>query len=183
MKIVVCEHCGAKFRLEDNEFPYNFECSVCAGNLVDENGSNQSLDPWYLKSEKDNSDTYVVKCKNCGLRYVLNSNEKVNDYQCSICSGDLTYFNEEEIIPETDIIDTEITDDLNAETTDNTNTEITDDLNLETTDNTNTEITDDSNLETTDNINTEITDDLNLETTDNINTEITDDLNLETTDN
>ncbi|MDR3291018.1 MAG: NERD domain-containing protein [Methanobrevibacter sp.] len=119
MKIVICEHCGAKFRLEDNEFPYNFECSVCAGNLVDENGSNQSLDPWYLKSEKNNSDTYVVKCKNCDLKYVLNSNEKVNDYQCSICSGDLTYFNEEEIISETDNIETDVIKDLDVETADN----------------------------------------------------------------
>ncbi|GAA5818688.1 MAG: protein SprT-like protein [Methanobrevibacter sp. CfCl-M3] len=101
MKVVTCEHCGAKFSLKDHEFPYNFECSVCAGNLMEENGSNQNLDNWYLKSEKNSSNTYVVKCKNCGLKYALNSNEKTNDYQCSICSGDLTYFDEEEeIFPE-----------------------------------------------------------------------------------
>ncbi|MDR1818979.1 MAG: NERD domain-containing protein [Methanobrevibacter sp.] len=109
MKIVTCEHCGAKFSLKDHEFPYNFECSVCAGNLMEENGSNPNLDHWYLKSEKNSSNTYVVKCKNCGLKYALNSNEKTNDYQCSICNGDLTYFNEEEeIFPE-------INDHLNVE--------------------------------------------------------------------
>ncbi|MDR2624159.1 MAG: hypothetical protein LBC39_06305 [Methanobrevibacter sp.] len=103
MKIVVCEHCGAKFGLKDHEFSYNFECSVCAGNLVEENGSSQNLDPWYLRSERSSYSTYVVRCKSCGLKYVLDSTEEANDYQCSICSGDLMYFNEEEeIIPERD---------------------------------------------------------------------------------
>ncbi|MDR2829952.1 MAG: NERD domain-containing protein [Methanobrevibacter sp.] len=115
MKTVICEHCGAKFSLKDHEFSYNFECSVCAGNLVEEQGYSQNLDSWYLKSEKNISDTYVVKCKNCGLKYVLNSNEETKDYQCSICSGDLIYFDEEEIIPETDNnLDSEVTEDVDG---------------------------------------------------------------------
>ena len=33
MKIVVCQNCGAKYQLDDEDDINAFECSVCSGNL------------------------------------------------------------------------------------------------------------------------------------------------------
>lgn len=33
MKVVVCENCGAKYQIDNDEDVDDYECSVCTGNL------------------------------------------------------------------------------------------------------------------------------------------------------
>lgn len=97
MKVVACENCGAKYQIDDNEQVDDYECSVCTGNLksVEEYPSKHSLKKQNHSSlYRDDSDSKIVYCKDCGLKYTLKSNENLKDYECSSCYGDLRYIDE-----------------------------------------------------------------------------------------
>ena len=97
MKVVACENCGAKYQIDDNEQVDDYECSVCAGNLksVEEYPSKHSLkNQNHSNLYRDDSDSKIVYCKDCGLKYTLKSNENLKDYECSSCYGDLRYIDE-----------------------------------------------------------------------------------------
>ncbi|MDR1721578.1 MAG: hypothetical protein LBR24_00840, partial [Methanobrevibacter sp.] len=89
MKTVTCSNCGAKYRLENWESSDNFECTACAGNLVDNEilvNANEEV-PNGRKSHNND----VVSCQDCGLKHVIEKNENINDFKCSSCGGDLYY--------------------------------------------------------------------------------------------
>ncbi|MDR2873333.1 MAG: hypothetical protein LBV42_01075 [Methanobrevibacter sp.] len=92
MKRVSCEYCGARFVLEDYESVNSYECSFCAGNLLEKGESNQINDK-HLKTEKNHSNDHVIYCKDCNLKHNIIENEEIEDYKCSSCGGDLSYFN------------------------------------------------------------------------------------------
>ena len=97
MKVVACENCGAKYQIDDNEQVDDYECSVCAGNLnsVEEYPSKHSLKKQnHSNLYRDDFDSKIVYCKDCGLKYTLKSNENLKDYECSSCYGDLRYIDE-----------------------------------------------------------------------------------------
>ncbi|MDR0913001.1 MAG: hypothetical protein LBM96_10425 [Methanobrevibacter sp.] len=111
MKVVVCENCGAKYQIEDLESPDYFECTTCAGNIKDEsseNAENVTLSSFsHVSSHKD---VDLVKCDNCGLKYLLDKNKDIKQYQCSGCDGNLKYVDsklnrERNVIYQEDIID------------------------------------------------------------------------------
>ena len=100
MKIVVCEKCGAKYQIEKDEAIDDYECSVCAGSLkkVEE----YSLNPTSTSNlnnisynVQNDSNSHIIYCENCGLKYTLNDNERIEDYECSSCFGNLRYIDEE----------------------------------------------------------------------------------------
>lgn len=101
MKVVACEKCGAKYQIDDNESVNDYECSVCAGNLIEveeypstysainQNHSNN------LYQNQDNPNSQIVYCESCGLKYSIDKNEYPEDYECSSCFGNLRYIDEE----------------------------------------------------------------------------------------
>lgn len=98
MRVVVCKNCGANFQIDDDEDINTYECSICTGELkYDENygpvpaiGNIRKFDT----SEFDN-DYEIAQCTNCGLKFKLNINENINEYECSSCGGSLKYLNNE----------------------------------------------------------------------------------------
>ncbi|MBQ3472662.1 MAG: hypothetical protein IJH35_01115 [Methanobrevibacter sp.] len=92
MKVVVCQSCGAKYQLDDEDDINAFECSVCSGNL-------EELDSFSNTEEKvssdDNpqspSDLVLVYCTSCGLKYQLDENDNINEFECNSCGGSLDY--------------------------------------------------------------------------------------------
>ena len=97
MKVVCCKNCGAKYQLDDNDDITTFECSSCAGDLEyvenysdDEDGDNSLFDtiPNYTNS-------YIVQCEDCGLKYKIKSSENILDYECDSCGGSLRYLDDE----------------------------------------------------------------------------------------
>lgn len=100
MKVVACEKCGAKYQIDNMENVNNYECSVCAGNLIEVEEY-----PSYSSTNQNKSNTLyqnlndpnllIVYCESCGLKYNLNKNEYPEDYECSSCFGNLRYIDEE----------------------------------------------------------------------------------------
>ncbi|KZX09872.1 NERD domain-containing protein [Methanobrevibacter filiformis] len=92
MKIVSCENCGARYQLENNESTNDYECSVCSGKLIEEKqaiGGNSTE----VMSEKKHNQSNTVYCQSCKMKFALNSNDNISDFECSNCGGELTYLN------------------------------------------------------------------------------------------
>lgn len=91
MKVVACRNCGVKYQIEDNEDLKGYECSACAGELKEiEKYPSNSYKP------QDNSlyDPNLAYCSNCGLKYRLEINDNIEDFECSSCFNSLQYMNE-----------------------------------------------------------------------------------------
>ena len=90
MKIVVCENCGAKYQLNDDDDIDAFECSSCTGKLreletiVDEDVSQDS-------SDSSPSGEVLVYCTKCGLKFQIDEWDNINDFECTSCGGPLDY--------------------------------------------------------------------------------------------
>ncbi|WP_413829032.1 hypothetical protein [Methanobrevibacter sp. UBA412] len=100
MKVVVCQNCGAKYQLEDDEDLDGFECSICTGNLEElaeypttGDSSHKTKQTHFKNNYKDFK---LVYCEDCGLKYRLNSNDIVDEYECVSCGGRLIPVNEED---------------------------------------------------------------------------------------
>ena len=92
MKVVVCQNCGEKYQLDDEDDINAFECSVCSGNL--EELDSFSSDEEKVSSGYDSqnpSDLVLVYCTNCGLKYQLTENDDINEFECNSCGGSLDY--------------------------------------------------------------------------------------------
>ena len=92
MKVVVCQNCGEKYQLDDEDDINAFECSVCSGNL--EELDSFSNDEEKVSSGYDSqnpSDLVLVYCTNCGLKYQLTENDNINEFECNSCGGSLDY--------------------------------------------------------------------------------------------
>ena len=96
MKVVCCKNCGAKYQLDDDDDISAFECSSCSGDLEvvenysdDDNSSKSTI----ITSQKYD-DSYIVQCSECGLKYKLNKNDNILDYECDSCGGPLRYLDE-----------------------------------------------------------------------------------------
>ena len=89
MKVVCCKKCGAKYQLDDDDDISAFECSSCAGDLEvieDYSDDNESSKSTILTSQKYAS-SYIVQCSDCGLKYKINKNDNILDYECDGCGG------------------------------------------------------------------------------------------------
>ena len=90
MKVVCCKNCGAKYQIDDNEDISTYECSSCSGELEilnDESYTSDNNTEDFISDE----DTIIVRCEDCGLKYKLNHNENILDYECESCGGNLRY--------------------------------------------------------------------------------------------
>lgn len=108
MKVVVCQNCGEKYQLDDEDDINTFECSVCSGNL--EELDSFSNDEEKVSSGYDSqnpSDLVLVYCTNCGLKYQLSENDNINEFECNSCGGSLDY------VSNIDSASTETTDSTN----------------------------------------------------------------------
>ena len=92
MKVVVCKNCGAKYQLDDEDDINAFECSVCSGNLEElesfSSGEEQVSSDYNWQNY---SDSVLVYCTNCGLKYQLSENDNINEFECNSCGGTLDY--------------------------------------------------------------------------------------------
>ena len=92
MKVVVCKNCGAKYQLDDEDDINAFECSVCSGNLEElesfSNGEEQVSSDY---NSQNYSDSVLVYCTNCGLKYQLSEDDNINEFECNSCGGTLDY--------------------------------------------------------------------------------------------
>ena len=92
MKVVVCKNCGAKYQLDDEDDINAFECSVCSGNLEElesfSSGEEQVSSDY---NSQNYSDSVLVYCTNCGLKYQLSENDNINEFECNSCGGTLDY--------------------------------------------------------------------------------------------
>ena len=94
MKVVMCQNCGAKYQLDDADDINAFECSVCAGILEevesfpDDHESDYGYD--YDTYEID-PNSVLVFCKDCGLKYQLDAEDDVSEFECTSCGGPLDY--------------------------------------------------------------------------------------------
>ena len=92
MKVVVCENCGAKYQLDDNDDINAFECSDCTGSLKEIESFVDSTDPNFnAESSKESSNSVLVYCKNCGLKFQIDESDDINDFECASCQGPLDY--------------------------------------------------------------------------------------------
>ena len=92
MKVVVCQNCGEKYQLDDEDDINAFECSVCSGNLEELDGF--SNDEEKVSSDYDsqnNSGLVLVYCTSCGLKYQLSESDNINEFECNSCGGSLDY--------------------------------------------------------------------------------------------
>ncbi|WP_019268410.1 NERD domain-containing protein [Methanobrevibacter smithii] len=93
MKVVCCKNCGAKYQLDDDDDISAFECSSCAGDLEftekysDDDNSSKST----ISTSQKYDDSYIVQCSECGLKYKINKNDNILDYECDSCGGSLRY--------------------------------------------------------------------------------------------
>ena len=102
MKVVVCQNCGAKYQLDDDEDLEGFECSICTGNLekLEEYTTTGESKRKQTNSNQNFKDSKLVFCEDCGLKYVLGKNDNVNEYECVSCGGKLKLVSgEEELAP------------------------------------------------------------------------------------
>lgn len=98
MKVVCCKNCGAKYQLDDNEDIGTYECSSCSGELElleDYSTPSEQHNPAGLAPSADYSNTLIVQCEDCGLKYKIYSNENILDYECDSCGGFLRYTSKE----------------------------------------------------------------------------------------
>ena len=97
MKIVRCKKCDAKYQIDDDEDIVTYECSACTGELelveYIDTIETKKRSRFYETIIRDNS--YIVKCENCGLKYKLQNNESILDFECSNCGGFLRYLDDE----------------------------------------------------------------------------------------
>ena len=96
MKVVCCKNCGAKYQLDDDDDISAFECSSCAGDLEvieDYTNDDKTSKSTILTSQKY-EDSYIVQCGDCGLKYKINKNDNILDYECDSCGGPLRYLDE-----------------------------------------------------------------------------------------
>ncbi len=92
MKVVVCQNCGAKYQLDDADDINAFECSVCSGNLEELTSFSTSEEQVFSDFNPQNySDSVMVYCVNCGLKYQLSENDDINEFECDSCGGSLDY--------------------------------------------------------------------------------------------
>ena len=97
MKVVCCKNCGAKYQLDDNDDVTTFECSSCAGDLEyieDYSNEDNKSTPSFMESFKY-SNSYIVQCEDCGLKYKIKSSDSILDYECDSCGGPLRYLDDE----------------------------------------------------------------------------------------
>ena len=90
MKVVACQNCGAKYQLDDDDDISAFECSVCSGNLEELDALPQEN----VSSDNDSqefSESVLVYCTNCGLKYQLSQDDNINEFECNSCGGSLDY--------------------------------------------------------------------------------------------
>lgn len=94
MKVVCCKKCGAKYQLEDNDDISTFECTSCAGDLelCDESSSSNSNDS-IGETKFETHD--IAHCVDCGLKYRIDPNDNILDYECDSCGGSLRYLDDE----------------------------------------------------------------------------------------
>ncbi len=95
MKVVCCKKCGAKYQLDDNDDISVFECNSCAGDLelCYESSSFKFNNSTSNNIKSKNQD--IAQCIDCGLKYKINQNENISDYECSSCGGSLKYLNDD----------------------------------------------------------------------------------------
>ena len=92
MKVVVCENCGAKYQLDDNDDINAFECSDCTGSLKEIESFADSTDSNFnAESSNESSNSVLVYCKNCGLKFQIDESDDINDFECASCQGPLDY--------------------------------------------------------------------------------------------
>ncbi|MCC7553345.1 MAG: NERD domain-containing protein [Methanobacteriaceae archaeon] len=93
MKVVTCKNCGANYQLDDDDDISTFECSSCAGNLelVERYPSPPNSKKSKLFRQPYDENDLIVKCRDCGLKYRLNNEKNISDYECDSCGGLLKY--------------------------------------------------------------------------------------------
>ena len=92
MKVVVCQNCGAKYQLDDEDDINAFECSVCSGNLEELDSFSDAEETVSSENNSQNTSGLVlVYCTNCGLKYQLDENDNINEFECNSCGGSLDY--------------------------------------------------------------------------------------------
>ena len=94
MKVVMCQNCGAKYQLDDADDINAFECSVCAGILeeVESFPDNHESDYGYdYDAYELDPNSVLVFCKDCGLKYQLDAEDEVSEFECTSCGGPLDY--------------------------------------------------------------------------------------------
>lgn len=91
MKVVSCKNCGAKYQIDDDEDISTYECSSCSGELELLKDESSTLNNNGENFIPENSDTVIVRCEDCGLKYKINHNENILDYECESCGGNLRY--------------------------------------------------------------------------------------------
>ena len=90
MKVVVCENCGAKYQLNDDDDINAFECSNCSGSLKElESFSDEEIPK--QSDDSSGSDSVLVYCINCGLKFQIEKDDNINDFECASCGGPLDY--------------------------------------------------------------------------------------------
>ena len=101
MKVVVCKNCGAKYQLDDSEDITAFECSICTGSLEELDGSNKTNSQSTNSDDYDDSytqnygsDSVIVCCQNCGLKFKLDKTDDIRDFECVSCDGSLRYLDD-----------------------------------------------------------------------------------------
>ena len=116
MKVVVCQNCGAKYQLDDEDDINAFECSVCSGNLEElDNFLNDEEKVSSDSNSQESSDLVLVYCTNCGLKYQLSESDNINEFECNSCGGSLDYVSNmdsasSETITSTNFIDNPLTE-------------------------------------------------------------------------
>ncbi|WP_299522951.1 nuclease-related domain-containing protein [uncultured Methanobrevibacter sp.] len=97
MKVVCCKNCGAKYQLEEDDDISAFECSSCAGDLevFDDYSNNDESPKSTIPTSQKYEDSYIVQCNDCGLKYKINKNDNILDYECDSCGGPLRYLDDE----------------------------------------------------------------------------------------
>ena len=91
MKIVVCQNCGAKYQLDDEDDISAFECSVCSGDLEELDNFSSGEEQVSSDYNSQDSDSVLVFCINCGLKYQLSEDDDINEFECTNCGGSLDY--------------------------------------------------------------------------------------------
>ena len=97
MKVVCCKNCGAKYQLDDNDDITTFECSSCAGDLefIEDYDDGNIKTQHQFDDPFTYTDSYIVQCEDCGLKYKIKSTDSIIDYECDSCGGSLRYLDEE----------------------------------------------------------------------------------------
>ena len=97
MKVVCCKNCGAKYQLDDDDDITTFECSSCAGDLeyLENYADGETKKNSLFTDTFRNSNSYIVQCEDCGLKYKIKSSDSILDYECDSCGGSLRYLDDE----------------------------------------------------------------------------------------